>query len=106
MRLPLISALALSGGASAAFTANMPTFGGTSVTAGRPKNIAVQRFMSSEENTVCDMPDVDPTDLMSLKGSAQALRSAMLTNAASELIPLGESMGQGSSLVVFLRHLG
>jgi hypothetical protein len=106
MRLRLISALALSGGATAAFTSNMPTFGGTSVTTGSAKNIALQRFMSSEKTTVCDMPDVDPTDLMSQKGSAQVLRKAMLTNAAGELIPLGESMGQGSSLVVFLRHLG
>jgi hypothetical protein len=85
----------------------MPTFGRASVvTTGSPKNIAVQRFMSSEETTVCDMPDVDPTDLMSQKGSAQILRNAMLTNAAGDVIPLGDSMGQGTSLVVFLRHLG
>jgi hypothetical protein len=108
----LITALALSGsGSAAAF--KMPTFGrsSTSVTSvGSPKNMAVQRFMSSEDKAVCDMPDVDvdTTDFMSQKGSGRILRSAMLTNAAGELVSLGDSMGgtTGSSLVIFLRHLG
>jgi hypothetical protein len=106
LSLSLITALALSGGASAAF--KLPTFGkSTSVTTvGSPRNMAVQRFMSSEEKAICDMPDVDATDFMSQKGSGNILRSAMLTNAAGELVSLGDSMGTGSSLVIFLRHLG
>jgi hypothetical protein len=38
--------------------------------------------------------------------TAKALRSATLTNADGELITLGDKMGKGTSIVVFLRHLG
>jgi len=38
--------------------------------------------------------------------TAEALRSAVLTNSDGELVSLGEKMGQGTSIVVFLRHLG
>jgi hypothetical protein len=38
--------------------------------------------------------------------TAQSLRSAILTNANGELVTLGEQMGKGTSIVVFLRHLG
>jgi hypothetical protein len=107
-----VSTLALVGAATA-FTGKLPKFGGVFTTTGSAKStntgglVQSGLFMAaSEEKTVCDMPDVDPTDLMSRKGSAQALRTAMLTNAAGEVIPLGQVMGQGSSLVVFLRHLG
>jgi hypothetical protein len=103
LSLSLITALALSASVSAAF--QMPK--STSVTTtGSRNNLAVQRFMSSEDKAVCDMPDVDATDFMSQKGSGNILRSAMLTNAAGELVSLGDSMGTGSSLVIFLRHLG
>jgi hypothetical protein len=111
LSLSLITALALTGGASAAF--KLPTFGSKSTsvtTAGSSvsrNSMAVQRFMSSEEKAICDMPDgVDATDFMSQKGSGDILRSAMLTNAAGEKVSLGDSMGSGSSLVIFLRHLG
>jgi hypothetical protein len=131
LRLSLLLALALAlsvAGASAAAFQMPTTFGrrsgSTSVVVGlttgtsrkhnrnnnRNRNLAVQRFMSSEDKDVCAMPpDVDATtDFMSQKGSGNILRSAMLTNAAGELVSLGDSMGTGtgSSLVIFLRHLG
>lgn len=38
--------------------------------------------------------------------TAQSLRSAVLTNIDGELVRLDEKMGKGTSIVVFLRHLG
>lgn len=38
--------------------------------------------------------------------TAQTLRSAVLTNADGESVRLGDQMGQGTSVVVFLRHMG
>jgi len=38
--------------------------------------------------------------------SADTLRNAGLTNASDEIIRLGDYMGKGKSIVVFLRHLG
>lgn len=55
--------------------------------------------------TICDMP----TDVVQAPESVSAatLRSAMLTNAKGETIRLGDRMSdKGTSIVVFLRHLG
>ena len=70
----------------------------------------------SSSTTPCDTPSEEDVqagavDLVSQKGSAQLLRSAMLTNADGEKVQLGDSMGtsddaDGTSIVVFLRHLG
>jgi hypothetical protein len=55
-----------------------------------------------ETTTPCSTPDVSiPVDV-----TAKALRSAILTNANGEMVSLGEQMGKGTSIVVFLRHLG
>lgn len=55
----------------------------------------------------CDVPsDVINPDLVSQKGSGKLLRSAMLTNADGEVIRLGDKMGNGTSVVVYLRHMG
>lgn len=63
--------------------------------------------MTTEPNAPCDIPtDVVNPDLVSQKGSGKLLRSAMLTDADGELISLGSKMGQGTSVVVFLRHMG
>jgi hypothetical protein len=54
-----------------------------------------------------DIPaDVPPTDLKSHRGSGRLLRDAVLTNARGEAVRLGDSMGNGRSVVVFLRHMG
>ena len=50
----------------------------------------------------CALPDGPLPDAVTAKG----LRSAVLTTADGERVALGERMGRGTSIVVFLRHLG
>ena len=58
---------------------------------------------STEIAKPCDMPDV--TDIP--EGvTARALRSAVLTDINGQKIQLGDKMGSGTSIVIFLRHLG
>jgi hypothetical protein len=38
--------------------------------------------------------------------TAKTLRSAVLTNADGESVRLGDKMGPGTSVVIFLRHMG
>ena len=58
---------------------------------------------STETAKPCDMPDV--TDIP--QGvTAKALRSAVLTDINGQKIQLGDKMGSGTSIVIFLRHLG
>lgn len=63
---------------------------------------------SSEQEQPCDIPEeVKPLeDLTSRKGSAALLRSATLTNANGNLIKLDDPMTPGTSVVIFLRHMG
>ena len=49
----------------------------------------------------CATPDVIPESV-----TAKILRSATLTDAKGDSIALGDKMGKGTSIVVFLRHLG
>jgi hypothetical protein len=76
------------------------------------KNVVMMPFQKSSllysstiepETTPCSTPDnmIIPVDV-----TAKALRSAMVTNANGEMVSLGEQMGKGASIVVFLRHLG
>mmetsp|Transcript_13235 Transcript_13235/g.15398 ORF Transcript_13235/g.15398 Transcript_13235/m.15398 type:complete len:106 (-) Transcript_13235:141-458(-) len=61
----------------------------------------------SSESAICDIPkNVVQTDLTSQKGSGSILRSAVLTNVNGDSISLGSKMGQGKSIVIFLRHMG
>jgi hypothetical protein len=48
-----------------------------------------------------DIPAVSPADV-----TAKDLRSIKVTNADGVSVPLGNAMGRGTSVVVFLRHLG
>ena len=65
---------------------------------------------SSKSSTPCDAPnDNDVVNVGTLVGrpdAAKILRSAVLTNADGEMIRLGDVMGDETSIVVFLRHLG
>jgi hypothetical protein len=55
----------------------------------------------------CDIPtDVEETILTSQKGSGKILRSAVVTNAEGDYVPLDRPMGKGTSVVIFLRHMG
>lgn len=56
----------------------------------------------------CDVPADAPEapNLAAMRRGAQPIRSAIVTDASGTMIPLGEAMGDGCSVVVFLRHLG
>jgi len=44
--------------------------------------------------------------LQKQKGAVKSLRSALVTDADGSIVQLGQKMGEGKSVVVFLRHLG
>jgi len=101
MRLSVVLALAALSGSNAFVPAKINKFGVSSLSA------SVQQQQEKTEGTVCDIPtDVEVPDLLSEKGSANKLRSAVLTNAAGDFVRLDDQMGDGTSVVVFLRHLG
>lgn len=58
-------------------------------------------LQSSTATEPCATPDVIPESV-----TAKVLRSATLTDANGELVRLGDKMGKGTSIVIFLRHLG
>jgi hypothetical protein len=73
-----------------------------------PPNVAprmLSRLSSSltseTELSPCATPDIIPESV-----TTKSLRSAILTNADGEFVNLGDKMGKGTSIVVFLRHLG
>jgi hypothetical protein len=72
---------------------------------GMPSQTSSLLYSSAVEpdTTPCSTPDnmIIPVDV-----TAKALRSAIVTNANGEMVSLGEQMGKGASIVVFLRHLG
>lgn len=63
---------------------------------------------TEQSSAPCDAPEgVEAApDLTSQPGSARLLRSNVVTNAEGDFVQLGESMGEGTSVVVFLRHMG
>lgn len=63
--------------------------------------VTVPQASSVVEAAPCDMPDIAPGTV-----SAKQLKTATVTNADGELVRLGDVMGNGKSVVVFLRHLG
>ena len=76
---------------------------------GVARSVAAGPLHSTEESTTpCAIPEgVDAApDLTSQPGSAQLLRSNVVTNAEGDFVQLGEAMGTGTSVVVFLRHMG
>lgn len=73
----------------------------------RPSNGVVSSstsllMASSSAATPCDTPDIAIPEGV----TANVLRSAVLTNADGESIRLGDKMGSGVSVVIFLRHMG
>jgi hypothetical protein len=78
------------GGLAAAAASTRPNLGGLVLSS------------TTTDNAPCAMPnDVIPESV-----TAKALRTAILTNANGETVRLDEKMGSGTSLVIFLRHLG
>ena len=58
----------------------------------------------------CFVPDFDDTSILpestNLQPGASMIRSCMLTDVDGNSVRLGDKMGPGKSVVVFLRHLG
>ena len=63
------------------------------------------------DDSECDLPDFD-TDLSEPVAAsvtdrgASVFRNSMLTDADGNKVKLGDKMGSGKSVVIFLRHLG
>lgn len=57
--------------------------------------------------TPCEIPDgVEVADLVNENGGGERLRNALVTDINGNAVPLDLPMGKGTSIVVFLRHLG
>ena len=57
----------------------------------------------------CDNPEdtnAMPASLVHQKGSGELFRSAKVTDVDGNMVRLGDKMGKGKSVVIFLRHLG
>jgi hypothetical protein len=65
----------------------------------------VSRLSSSVTSETEPSPYATP-DIIPDFVTAKLLRSTILKNADGEFVNLGEKMGKGTSIVVFLRHLG
>ncbi len=62
---------------------------------------------AAAKSTPCDIPeDVKPTSLMDQPNGGRILRSSVVTDANGDFTQLGRAMGKGTSVVVFLRHMG
>lgn len=106
MLLRLSLAIAAAGFFLAAESAFVPSpvFGLTSRSVKSPDSL----WMAFEgQETPCDIPEsiINP-DLVSQKGSGNLFRNVMLTDADGKVVRLGDKMGGGTSVVIFLRHLG
>ncbi len=97
---PTLAAAALVGYSANAFQA--PPMSSGRLTS-RVSRVAMTSSTTKEEGPPpCAMPD----DVIPEGVTAKALRSALLTNANGEMVRLNEKMGSGTSIVIFLRHLG
>ena len=71
-----------------------------------------RHFLSVEcDDSQCDLPDFDTdvraADVESVKDQgASVFRNSMLTDVDGNMVKLGDKMGAGKSVVIFLRHLG
>lgn len=93
-----------------------PTFGQggsyvktrSSVPLSRSRRQITQLLPAMAEAKPCEAPSgVAPApDLASQKGSASIIRSTIVRNADGDAVPLDAAMGPGTSVVVFLRHMG
>lgn len=113
MRVPFSIALTMATCMSAV-SGFAPTFGITTTsTQTKTKHASFSLAMNEASVPQCDeeecaIPDDLEEALVPFKqpGMGQLLRSAVLTNADGDFVRLDKAMGQGKSVVVFLRHLG
>ena len=76
----------------------------------RPSPRALRPVLASPSRSFSLASTLTPRDELVapdlVGGSADFLRSAALTNSDGQPVQLGDMMGTGKSVVVFLRHLG
>jgi hypothetical protein len=78
-----------------------PSYARTSNEQSKRRFTTIRNAVDDAANSPYDIPVVDP-----LSVTARDLRSISVTNANGTPVPLGDAMGSGTSVVVFLRHLG
>ena len=68
-----------------------------------------QEKSTGTSSSICDMPTIDTTATTLRSNNhqitAQTFRSAMVTSIDGTMVRLGDPMGSGTSIVIFLRHL-
>jgi len=83
--------------ASPSFTAVPPLF------AAQPPDVPGK----TETGKPCDIPNnIEVTSLVNQPNAGRKIRNSVVTDINGDLIPLDRPMGKGTSVVVFLRHLG
>jgi len=64
-------------------------------------------FQLGARESPCEQEsDAENVDFTRQPGSAKMLRQAVLTDSHGDKVTLGDKMGERTSVVVFLRHLG
>ena len=107
MRIISASVTAVLAAVLAAAAGSANAFQQQPVLAIRPTCPAFVATVTTLQSTTTDEPPCATPDIEVPQGvTAKLLRSAVLTNADGQEVSLGAKMGQGASVVVFLRHLG
>lgn len=58
-------------------------------------------------DTICEIPtDVESPSLQNQPNGGKILRSAVVTDSNGDFTTLDRQMGKGTSVVIFLRHMG
>ena len=69
--------------------------------------VACSGTVTEQETSICDVPeDISAVKLADMPRGGKILRDLELTAADGSTVKLGNKMGRGTSVVVFLRHLG
>ena len=106
MRFSLAASLAVAALGLASHASGFQSRVSTSNTAAGRSWTALAATTPTDLEQSTSSPCAIPDGVIPESVTAQGLRSAILTNANGELVSLGEQMGKGTSVVVFLRHLG
>lgn len=99
-----------------ALAPNLPVATNSGSTLGRNARLSSQLYATDSAGAKdCECENSEDADalaattqpsLVNQKGAAELFRSAVLTDADGNKIRLGDKMGEGRSVVIFLRHLG
>lgn len=68
---------------------------------------SVEQKNEVECDTICEIPtDVESPSLQNQPNGGKILRSAVVTDSNGDFTTLDRQMGKGTSVVIFLRHMG